>query len=62
MAWKTRLEVAQAGNVMTLGTMGYGGVRKPVTDVGTRAALRLDRSRMVEDLVVKLRRTWRRDR
>ena len=57
LGWKTRKEVDEAGNSMTVG-MGYGETRKPVTEVKPHAALRLDSTRIVEDVVVKLRRSW----
>ncbi len=56
LGWRTRAEHAASPNSMTMG-MG-GGERPPVTAFKRRAALRLDRTSLVEDLVVPLRRQW----
>ncbi len=57
IGWRTRAEHAASPNSMTMG-MG-NGERGPVTAFRRRAALRLDRTRLVEDLVVPLRRQWK---
>lgn len=57
LAWRTRAEHAASPNSMT---MAIGNTeRGPVTAFRRRAALRLDRRRLVEDLVVPLRRQWK---
>lgn len=56
LGWRTRTEHAASPNSMTMG-MG-NGQKDPVTAYRRRAALRLDRTRLVEDLVVPLRRQW----
>lgn len=57
LGWRTRAEHAASPNSMT---MGVGSPeRGPVTTFKRRAALRLDRRHIVEDLVVPLRRQWR---
>ena len=56
-AWRTQAQhAASPGSV----TIGYNGNRErlPVVTVQRRAALRLDRSRLVEDLLVPLRRMF----
>lgn len=56
LGWRTRAEHAASPNSMTM-SMG-GEQRAPVTAFKRRAALRLDRTSLVEDLVVPLRRQW----
>ncbi|WP_415643809.1 DUF4062 domain-containing protein [Sphingomonas antarctica] len=56
LGWRTRAEHAASPNSMTMG-MG-GDQRGPVTAFRRRASLRLDRTSLVEDLVVPLRRQW----
>lgn len=57
LGWRTRAEHAASPNSMTMG-MGMTEPRVPVTTFKRRATLRLDRSSLVEDLVVLLRRQW----
>lgn len=56
IGWRTRAEHAASPNSMTM-AMG-GGERGPVTTFRRRAALQLDRTHLVEDLLVPLRRQW----
>lgn len=56
LGWRTRAEHEASPNSMTMGIVG--GEKLPVTAFRRRAALRLDRTRLVEDLVVPLRRQW----
>jgi hypothetical protein len=58
IGWKTRQEVQAAGNSMSI-NMNHGVQRKPLVEVRPRAAFKLDRKPLVEDLVVKLRRSWK---
>ena len=57
LGWRTRAEHAASPNSMTMG-MGTGRLRGAVTAFRRRAALRLDRTALVEDLVIPLRRQW----
>jgi hypothetical protein len=58
LAWRTRAEHAQSPNSVQL---GIGGSERPPVHVSKRrAALRLDVGRLVEDLLVPLRRQWKR--
>lgn len=57
MAWRTRREQEDSPNS---GTMGWGREKKPAVHVSKpRAALRLDRPRLAEDLLVPLRRQFK---
>jgi hypothetical protein len=58
MGWRTQQESEANPNRMT---MSSGGSKNgtPVHVSRTRAALRLDSARLVEDLIVPLRRQWR---
>ncbi|MGB8477996.1 MAG: DUF4062 domain-containing protein [Acidobacteriaceae bacterium] len=55
MAWRTLRESEANPNSMSLGS---GGQYSPVSVHRPRAALRLDATHVVEDLVVPLRRQW----
>ena len=54
-AWRTRAHSERAGNVTI---NAHDPQRKPVATVERRAALRLDKARLVEDLLVPLRRQF----
>ena len=56
-AWRTVAQHAASPNSMSVGMNG-GRDRGPVVTVQRRAALRLDRTRLVEDLLVQLRRQF----
>lgn len=56
-AWRTVAQHAASPNSMSVGMNG-GRDRGPVVTVQRRAALRLDRTRLVEDLLVPLRRQF----
>lgn len=56
-AWRTRAQQAARPNSMTI-SMNPGEDRGPAQVSHRRAALRLDRSRIVEDLLVPLRRQF----
>jgi hypothetical protein len=57
MAWRTQRESDASPNRMT---MGMGRDNNSAVHVNrTRSALRLDSARLVEDLIVPLRRQWR---
>lgn len=57
MAWRTQREQDASPNS---GTMGWGHQDKPPVSVSKpRAALRLDRRRLAEDILVPLRRQWK---
>jgi hypothetical protein len=57
MPWRTRAEQNASPNS---GTMGSGGREKaPVQVAQPRAALRLNRAHLVEDILVPLRRIWK---
>ena len=59
MPWRTQREQDASPNSGTLGG-GWGrDERKPVHISRPRAALRLDRQRLAEDLIVPLRRQWK---
>lgn len=58
LGWRTTAEHAGSPNSMTVG-MGMGEPRRPITTYKRRAALRLDRTSLVDDLLVPLRRQWR---
>jgi hypothetical protein len=58
MAWRTRQESEANPNSMSVG-FGRGGNGEPVCANKTRSALRLDSARLVEDLIVPLRRQSR---
>lgn len=58
MAWRTQREQdgsPQSGVI----SMGYDQPKAPVTLSKPRAALRLDRHNLAEDLLVPLRRQWK---
>ena len=57
LAWRTQREQDASPNSVTVG--GMGRERKPAQVDRTRAALKLNRARVVEDLVVPLRRPWK---
>ena len=62
MGWRTRQEDGANPNSMTMSSMFHQGDPEPVhfqPPDRARAALSLDRERMVEDLVTLLRRQWR---
>ena len=60
MAWRTQREHDASPNSMSMGKgFSSGGERSPVFLSRPRAALRLDVGRIVEDLLVPLRRQWR---
>lgn len=54
-AWRTQAQHAASPRWVS---MGMGGDRQPVGTVQRRAALRLDRTRLIEDLIVPLRRQF----
>lgn len=56
-AWRTQAQHAASPNSMSIG-MGGDRDRPPVGTVQRRAALRLDRTRLIEDLIVPLRRQF----
>jgi len=56
-AWRTRAQHAAGHGSVTLGMDG-DRERRPVGTVQRRAALRLDRTRLIEDLLVPLRRQF----
>jgi hypothetical protein len=56
-AWRTRAQNMASPNSMQVDPTGGAG-RQPVTIVVPRAALRLDRSAVVEDLLVPIRRQF----
>ena len=57
MPWMTQAELAASNGSYS---MGNGSAERPVVQVVTpRAALRLDRNRLVDDLLVPLRRQWK---
>jgi hypothetical protein len=58
MAWRTQREQDASPNGGTVSMFG-NNVRKPVALQKPRAALRLDRQRLAEDLLVPLRRQWK---
>jgi hypothetical protein len=58
MGWRSQRESDAQPNRISLGASG-GDRRLPVHVSRTRAALRLDLARLVEDLIVPLRRQWR---
>jgi hypothetical protein len=59
MPWRTQREQDASPNAGTMGG-GFGrDERKPVHVSKPRAALRLDRQRLAEDLLVPLRRQWK---
>ena len=53
-AWRTRVQHAQSSSSMTIGMSLVE--RQPIVTIHRRAALRVDRVRVVEDLLVPLRR------
>lgn len=57
-AWRTREQHAASPGSVSMGMLSSG--RKPVVSVHRRAALRLDRARLVEDVLVPLRRQFSR--
>ena len=57
MAWRTLRESEANPNHVSLGS--GAGQRSPISVHRPRAALRLDATRIVEDLIVPLRRQWR---
>jgi len=57
LTWRTQREQDGSPNSMSLGT-SYGAVRQAVHVSEPRAALRLNPARLVEDLLVPLRRQW----
>lgn len=58
-AWRTRAEHDASPNSVTMG-WGYGEERPPVVVSQSRSALRLNTTQIVEDLLVPLRRQWKR--
>lgn len=58
MNWRTQRESDASPNRLTVGGFG-NGEHSPVHVSRTRAALRLDAIRIVEDLLVPLRRQWK---
>lgn len=56
-AWRTQAQLAASPNSVSMG-MGGERERRPVGTVQRRAALRLDRTRLIEDLIVPLRRQF----
>lgn len=58
LGWRTAAEHANSPTSVTMG-MGFGQERPAVQLACPRAALRLDRTRLIEDLVVPLRRQWK---
>lgn len=59
MAWRTQREQDASPTSVTIG-FGYDQEKAPVHLNKPRAALRLDRQRLAEDLLVPLRRQWKR--
>jgi hypothetical protein len=59
MAWRTQREQDASPNGGTM-SMSSNDARTPVSLHKPRAALRLDRQRLAEDLLVPLRRQWKR--
>lgn len=59
LAWRTRAEHESSPNSVTMG-WGYGEERPPVMVSQSRAALRLNTTQIIEDLLVPLRRQWKR--
>jgi len=58
LAWRTQAEHAASPTSVSMGPSGHD---RPAVQVGRRrAALRLDRQPLVEDLLVPLRRQWKR--
>jgi hypothetical protein len=55
LTWRTRAEHNASPNSVSMG-MGYGEERAPISLSRPRAALRLDRTRLIEDVLVPLRR------
>lgn len=58
MAWRTQAE-QDASPTSGSVAMGFGRDKTPVQMYQPRAALRLNRTHLVEDLLVPLRRTWK---
>jgi hypothetical protein len=56
-AWRTRSQHAASPNSIQMAPFG-GGERQPVSQLVRRSALRLDRTGLVEDLLVPLRRQF----
>lgn len=56
-AWRTQAQHANSPGSVSMG-MGGDRERQPVGTVQRRAALRLDRTRLIEDLIVPLRRQF----
>lgn len=55
LSWRTSAEHDASPNSVSM-AMNYGDERKPVSLSRPRAALRLDRTRLIEDILVPLRR------
>ncbi|WP_300578160.1 DUF4062 domain-containing protein [Phenylobacterium sp.] len=55
LSWRTRAEHAASPNSVSM-AMNYGDDRPPVSLSRPRAALRLDHARLIEDILVPLRR------
>lgn len=55
LSWRTRAEHDASPNSVSM-AMNYGDERPPVSLSRPRAALRLDRTRLIEDILVPLRR------
>jgi hypothetical protein len=58
LGWRSQRESEENPNRISLSAAG-SGERAPVEVSRTRAALRLDSARIVEDLIIPLRRQWR---
>jgi hypothetical protein len=58
MGWRTQRESDDNRNQISLGSAA-GMQRKPVHVIRTRPSMRLDAARVIEDLIVPLRRQWK---